>query len=321
MGLFDDISKGVKDLTNRMGPVGNLLAPSIGMTDKFNDLVNSATGKSGQDLTDKALSAQERAAREANATQKYIYDQTRQDQAPWREAGTRALTGLEDPSLMQAFTADNFQQDPGYQFRLAEGQKALERSAAARGNLMSGGTLKALTGYNQGMASQEYANAYDRFNNDRTTRFNMLSSLAGVGQVANNQMAQAGQNYGNNVSANQMGVGNAQAAAYIGQANNQAATTNQLIGGGAMLLASDERVKTEIEPISKEEISELRQAIKPYAFKYLNDEFGKGDWVGVMAQDLEKTRLGKKIVEEVKGVKMLSHKKIMSLFLATLAEV
>lgn len=57
--------------------------------------------------------------------------------------------------------------DPGYDFRLAEGQKLLQGSAAARGGLLSGATLKDLTNYGQGAASQEYANAFDRFQRER----------------------------------------------------------------------------------------------------------------------------------------------------------
>ncbi len=126
------------------------------------------------------------------------------------------------------FTMNDFQADPGYQFRLDEGQKALERSAAARGGLMSGATMKALTRYSQGVASDEFQNAYNRFNNDRTNRFNRLASLAGTGQTANNQLAQAGQNYANQVSANNAAMGNAQAASSIASGN----AVNNAIGTG-----------------------------------------------------------------------------------------
>jgi len=67
--------------------------------------------------------------------------------------------------------------DPGYQFRLAEGQKALEKSAAARGGILGGGTLKALTRYAQGAASQEFGSAFDR-----------LSSLANRGVTTSTTM-------------------------------------------------------------------------------------------------------------------------------------
>jgi hypothetical protein len=57
----------------------------------------------------------------------------------------------------------NFQADPGYQFRMQEGQKAIEGSAAARGTQLSGATMKALAKYGQNLASDEYGKAYDRF--------------------------------------------------------------------------------------------------------------------------------------------------------------
>lgn len=60
------------------------------------------------------------------------------------------------------FQAPNLTDDPGYQFRLKEGLGAIERSAAARGTLGTGGTLKDLMDYGQGLASQEYGNAFNR---------------------------------------------------------------------------------------------------------------------------------------------------------------
>ena len=85
-------------------------------------------------------------------------------------------------SLMRDFGAGDFYTDPGYDFRLSEGAKALERSASARGGLFSGGTLKALTRYNQDFASNEFGNAYNRFQENRRTRYNQLAGIAGLGQ-------------------------------------------------------------------------------------------------------------------------------------------
>jgi hypothetical protein len=124
-----------------------------------------------------------------------------------------------DPELTRSFGAEDFQADPGYAFRMAEGQKALERSAAARGGLQGGGFAKALTRYNQDQASNEFQNAYNRFNNDKSNRFNRLSAIAGMGQTANNQLGQAGQSYANNAGQNYMGAANAQGAAGIAGAN------------------------------------------------------------------------------------------------------
>lgn len=141
-------------------------------------------------------------------------------------------------SLLKGFDYKTFNlggwKDPGYDFRLAEGQKALERSAAARGSLKSGGTLKALTNYAQGLASQEYQNAYarafDTFNSNQTNLFNRLASLAGVGQTTASTLGNAGQGYAANVgntmtdTARVVGDLNTSAAAarasgYMGSAN------------------------------------------------------------------------------------------------------
>lgn len=121
--------------------------------------------------------------------------------------------------LNRDFTLADFTKDPGYQFRLDEGRKALEASAAARGMLLSGATLKELDRYNQDFASGEYSNAYNRFNADRTTRFNRLASLAGVGQTSLQQTGQQGQQTANNIAENQLAAGNARAAGAIGQGN------------------------------------------------------------------------------------------------------
>jgi hypothetical protein len=112
-----------------------------------------------------------------------------------------------------------FQQDPGYGFRLSEGQKALDRSAAARGGLISGGALKAAQRYGQDMGSQEYTNAFNRYQTERQARLGPLQSLAGVGQTSVNQLGQAGQNYASNVGNLMTGGAAAQAAGQVGSAN------------------------------------------------------------------------------------------------------
>lgn len=122
-------------------------------------------------------------------------------------------------SLTRRFGLGDFQVDPGYQFRMSEGQKALERSAAAKGMSLSGAQLKALTGYNQNFASNEYSNAYNRYNNDQTNLFNRLSAVAGTGQQANQFIGQLGANTANQVGQNQLAAGNAAAAGWIGGTN------------------------------------------------------------------------------------------------------
>jgi hypothetical protein len=114
---------------------------------------------------------------------------------------------------------DQFQADPGYGFRMSEGMKALERSAAARGGLMSGGTGKALQRFGQEMGSQEYQNAFNRYQAERSARLNPLQSLAGVGQTSTNALGVAGQNYATGAG-EALGAGaQARASGYMGMAN------------------------------------------------------------------------------------------------------
>lgn len=182
----------------------------------------------GQNAADTAAAAQRDASSSANALQRYMYDQNRSDQQPWMDAGKTALSQLQDPYMSRQFSAQDLVKDPGYDFRMQQGQRNLESSAAARGNLNSGATLKALTRYGQDFASNEYSNAYNRYNADRDQRWNKLSSLAGLGQNAQNQVSNAGQSYANQFAQNQMDMGNAQAANAISQSNNM----NNLLGQG-----------------------------------------------------------------------------------------
>lgn len=186
-----------------------------------------AIGSVGASLigSSKAASAQRDAANAAGATSDRQFDITRQDQLdllaqqradqlPYREAGYRSLeqimAGIQPGSdFNRRFGLNDFQQDPGYQFRLQEGEAALRRAAAASGNAYSGSQLKALARFNSGLADQEYGDAYNRFNTDQSARFNRLASLAGIGQTATNQVQSAGSSaYGNIAS---LGAANAAA--------------------------------------------------------------------------------------------------------------
>lgn len=122
-------------------------------------------------------------------------------------------------SLLRDFGLEDFTKDPGYDFRLSEGEKGINRSLAARGGLFSGAAGKALSRYNQDFASNEYGNAYNRYNTNQGNKFNRLASLVGIGQTATNQTQQAGQNAANNISSNMIGAGNAQASGIMGIGN------------------------------------------------------------------------------------------------------
>lgn len=173
----------------------------------------------GSRAAGKAADVQAGAARSAAELQKEQYEQTRADLAPWRAAGEQALNKLIPLTDYTKFGAAQFQQDPGYAFRLSEGQKALDRSAAARGGLISGGALKAAQRYGQDMGSQEYMNAFNRYQTERAAQLQPLQSLAGVGQTTATQLGQAGQNYASNAGNLMTSGAAAQGAGYVGQAN------------------------------------------------------------------------------------------------------
>jgi hypothetical protein len=127
--------------------------------------------------------------------------------------------GDEFGSMAKPFGMDQFEQDPGYAFRQAEGMKALERSAAARGNLLSGSTMKGIQRFGQDLASQEYGNAFNRYQIERTARLNPLQSLMGSGQSAANTMTSAAGNFGQSSANNIMNAGQARASGYVGSGN------------------------------------------------------------------------------------------------------
>jgi hypothetical protein len=96
-------------------------------------------------------------------------------------------SGLKRGGLLKNFSEEDFRADPGYEFVRSEGQRGIQNSAAARGNVLSGATLKALTRFNQGTADQQYQNSYNRYNQDRTLQSELLSGVGKMGQVAKTQ--------------------------------------------------------------------------------------------------------------------------------------
>ena len=193
--------------------------------------------------SESAADTQAGAADRSGALQKQVSDQqialqreqfNRQVelQAPFREAGVRALPELETASRYTPFGMQQFQADPGYGFRLAEGQKALDRQAAARGGLISGSALKGAQRFGQEMGSQEYTNAFNRYQTERQARLNPLQSLAGVGQTAVGQLGAAGQAYASGASG-ALGAYGAGASEAIGAAG-QARASGYMGGANAL---------------------------------------------------------------------------------------
>ena len=194
------------------------VAGAIGVS----SLIGASTSRS-------AASQQSDAAKYAAELQLQQFREQSALQEPFRQAGVRALPQLEAQRNMMpaAFTGRvDLGQDPGYAFRLSEGQKALDRSAAARGGMISGGALKAAQRFGQDLGSQEYQNAYNRaltgYNADvarEATGYNRLAALAGIGQTATGQIGTAGQNMASNVGNYLTSGAAAGAAGTVGAAN------------------------------------------------------------------------------------------------------
>jgi len=180
---------------------------------------------SGADKAPKdAARIQANATDRATEEQRRQFDITRTDQMPWLTAGTAALGRLQDPN---AFAAA-----PGYAFRRSEGIRDIGNSWAARGGALSGNALKALTDFNQNLASNEYGNWW-----------NQQAGLAGVGQTSANVLAQVGQQTTSSIGNNLITGANARASGIVGSAavrrnafntamNNDAQNFGRFFGGG-----------------------------------------------------------------------------------------
>ena len=171
-----------------------------------------------------AAGTQADAANASTAAQERMFERQVELQEPWRLKGEEALNRLAaglkvGGEFDQQFGIKDFTADPGYAFRLSEGMKALDRTAAARGGLLSGSTLKGAQRYGQDLASQEYQNAFNRYQINRANRLQPLQSLAGVGQSAANTLTSAAGTLGQNIGSNIIGAGNAAAAGTVGVAN------------------------------------------------------------------------------------------------------
>jgi hypothetical protein len=192
------------------GPAGAVkgatLGASIGGAADQSSAIQEASATSAA-AADRAAELQRQSAQESLALQRRMYEEGVARQQPYYQAGVNALAQLTGrtgamPAAFQ-YRPEQLTTDPGYGFRLQEGLKALERSAAARGGLLGGGTGRALTRYGQEMASQEYGNAFNRalteYNALRareSEEYNRLSGIAGTGGTTAQQINAAGQQYG-----------------------------------------------------------------------------------------------------------------------------
>ena len=191
-------------------------------------------------------------------------------------------------SLLDSFDASKMQDDSGYQYRMQEAQKALERQMAAQGVTLGGGgygeinpqVYKAMNEMTQGMASQEYGNAYNRYVNDQANMYNMLMGTAGLGSGALNTMANTATGTAAAINQTNTGLASAQLNAQMAEAAQPSMFDTLLQGGvtlGAAYLMSDARLKENIEYIGVEKGHNI------YEFDYKD---GSGRYRGVMAQEV-----------------------------------
>jgi len=190
--------------------------------------------------SNRAATAQRNAARDAAAAQEQAYARQEELQEPFRQAGLTAQNRLMDYLALSEnktapgygkyardFSMADYTADPGYGFRMSEGMKALERSAAARGGLLSGATLKGIQRFGQDLASQEYMNAFNRYQANRANQLNPLQSLMGAGQTSTNVLTGAAGQTGQGMANAAMAGGQARASGYMNMANalNQGLST------------------------------------------------------------------------------------------------
>jgi hypothetical protein len=190
-----------------------------------------------------AADKQAEAAKYAADLQKQMFNTINSQNAPYRAGGYNALNQIQGllpgqytkydangnpigtatgtDYLTHQFNASDFANgmDPGYAFRLQQGQMANQRMANKAGGLLGANAQQGMQDYTQGLASQEYQNAFNRYSGNQTNIYNRLASLAGIGQASQAQTNQVGQNAATNQGNLAVGSAGAQAAGLTGAAS------------------------------------------------------------------------------------------------------
>lgn len=165
---------------------------------------------------DKAANATDR----ANQLQSDQFWQTREDNLPLMDLRNALLPRIQSLAQQDSgITPQEVLSDPGYQFGMDQGMRALQGSAAARGGLYSGATMKALNKFGNDYATTKFGDVFNRKQTVIGNNFNRAMGAAGMGQAGVQQTQQAGTNYANNVSQNLLSNANFQGAAGMAQAN------------------------------------------------------------------------------------------------------
>ena len=195
----------------------------------WGEIIGGVIGAAGSIL---GANKQAGAAQDATNLQRQQFRQTQQNLAPWLTSGQQALGQLDvglglGPntgqagygSLMQPFGLQQFQASPAYQFNLQQGQQAIDKGAAARGMYYAPQTLQDLGKYQQGLASNEFQNAFQNYQQQQGNQFGRLFAQSGTGQNAAAQTGAFGANAANVMGDNMMSRGAAQAGGIVGATN------------------------------------------------------------------------------------------------------
>ena len=177
----------------------------------------------GYDAANSAADQQANAANNSLQLQSQMFNTINSQQQPWRQAGQTALGQISDmtPQFTHAFNAADLKSNlaPNYQFQLDQGLGAVKNAGNLQTGLLSGNTLKGINDYAQNFAGNAYQQAFNNYNAQQSNIFNRLSSIAGLGQTANQTTAQAGVQTAGNAGNAMLAGGAAQAAGTVGAAN------------------------------------------------------------------------------------------------------
>ncbi len=201
-----------------MGPLGAVLGGA-----------SLLSGFLGYDAADKAADAQLAGVNAGIGEQRRQFDLMRSDQAPYRDAGYAALGRLSDLiNAYRPFDGTELASDPGYQFGMREGRNALEQSAAARGGLFSGKTMRDLLQFGQDYGSTMFDRRMNMRLNEQNQRYNQLAGVAGTGQNAVNASGAFGAQSAGTIADLFTQGGNARASGIVGGTNAITGTMGNL---------------------------------------------------------------------------------------------
>lgn len=194
------------------GPAGMALGASLG------GATEEATGGGASGAAREAAQLSNAAAERDLALRTRMYEEGVARQQPYANIGLEFTNRLADMQRGGPGAGMNMlNMDPGYNFRLGEGMKALERQSAARGGLISGGALKAASRYGQDFASNEFGNAYNR-----------MAGLASLGPSAAGVMNNLGSNYSAGAGNAMMNQGDTSANALLAAQQARSSSYGQL---------------------------------------------------------------------------------------------